>query len=247
MIQPVAPAQQMETTTMTTFRKFDHLKANENTSQFFDDFFRYTAGDWVITTTEAGAGDATEAIADEANGVLLITNDAADNDLDALQLAKETFKLTVGKKLMFKMRFKVDDATQCDLVLGLHIRDTSPFASAPSDGIFFRKDDDDKLLDFVVGKNSTYSTLLGKAGTLTELANDTWRTVEFYYDGGPLAASTGVDAGKIAAFVDGTRVGALPMTNAPDDEELAISFAIQNGSAVARNLRIDYILVRQER
>jgi len=222
---------------MTTFRKHDERIAREDWSEYFNDFFGYTAADWVINTTEAGSGSATEAISDAANGILLITNDDADDDADHLQWAKETFKFVAGKKLMFKMRFKTSNATESDLVFGLHILDTSPIASAPTDGIYFRKDDGDKLLDFVVAKNSTASTLTGIAASLTELANDTWVVVEFYYDG--------VDS--IHAYINGTRVGALPVTNAPDDEELSVSFAIMNGSAGAKTLSIDYILARQQR
>ena len=54
---------------------------------YHEDFDKYTASDWVITTTEAGGGDATEALADGDGGLLVITNDAADNDSDELQWA----------------------------------------------------------------------------------------------------------------------------------------------------------------
>lgn len=222
---------------MTTFRKFDEQVAFEDAATYFNDFFTFNTADWVITTTEAGAGDATEVIADESCGVLLLTNDAADNDADHLQLAKETFKIVSGKKTVFKMRFKTSDATQSDLLFGLHIRDTSPIASEPSDGIYFRKDDGDKLLDFIVRKDGTSSTLLGVAGTPTELADNTYVVAEFYYDGGD----------RVAAFINGKRVGSLPITNLPNDEELAVSFAIMNGEAVAKTLSIDYVLVRQQR
>ena len=36
------------------------------------DFDKYTAGDWVITTTETGAGSATEALTSADGGVLLL-------------------------------------------------------------------------------------------------------------------------------------------------------------------------------
>lgn len=232
---------------MGTFRKWDHLKPNEDVSCFFTDFFRLDADDWVITTTEAGAGSATEAIADAPHGILVLTNDAADDDVDQIQSAAEGFQFIAGKKLSFKTRFKVNDATQSDLLIGLAIRDTSLIASAPSDGIYFRKNDGDKLLDFVVAKNGTASELLGVAGTATELADDTFVTVEFYYNGGPVGASTGVEAGRIEAYVNNIRVGSLPLTNAPDDEALAVSFAIMNGEAVAKVLSIDYVLARQQR
>ena len=79
---------------------------------FFDDFDRYNATDWVITTTEAGAGSATEALTDGDGGLLLITNDAADNDCDFFQTLKQNLKWESGYLLYFEARLKVSDASQ---------------------------------------------------------------------------------------------------------------------------------------
>ena len=46
---------------------------------YHEDFDKYTASDWVITTTEAGGGDATEALGDGDGGLLVVTNDDADD------------------------------------------------------------------------------------------------------------------------------------------------------------------------
>lgn len=198
---------------------------------WFDDFDGYTAGNWVITTTEAGAGDATEAVADADGGVLVITNDAADNDNDFFQWAKETFKFVAGKKLWFKARCKISDATQSDFVIGLQIRDTSPLAV--SDGVYMMKDDGDANLDCYVTKDST-STTGTAASTLT---SDTYAVLGFYYNG--------VDA--VEFYKDNVLISKLATTNLPDDEEMTISFGIQNGEAVAKILSLDYILVAKER
>ena len=56
---------------------------------YSNDFFTYNSGDWTVTTTEAGSGNASEAITSGAGGQLLITNDDADNDLDFLQLKRK--------------------------------------------------------------------------------------------------------------------------------------------------------------
>lgn len=198
---------------------------------WFDDFDGYTAGDWVITTTEAGAGDATEAVADADGGVLVITNDAADNDADFFQWAKETFKFVAGKKLWFKARCKISDATQSDFVIGLQIRDTTPLAV--SDGVYMMKDDGDANLDCYVTKDST-STTGAAASTLT---SDTYAVLGFYYNG--------VDA--VEFYKDNVLISKLATTNLPDDEEMTISFGIQNGEAVAKILSLDYLLVAKER
>lgn len=209
---------------------------------FFDDFDRYTAGDWVITTTEAGSGSATEAASSANGGVLVVTNDNADNDLDNFQLSTdggttvgETFKLTAGKKTFFKARFKLTDGnsaiTDVDAFIGLSITDTSIIASAPSDSIGFIKDDGAATIAFRTTKNST-STATGTA-TLT---NDTYTEVAFMVDG----VSTAM------AWVDGVKIAEYT-TNICDDEELAVSFAVQNGRASSSIMSIDYIFVAQER
>lgn len=198
---------------------------------FFDDFDRYVAGDWTITTTEAGAGNATEALTDADGGVLLITNDDADNDNDFFQKNGESFKFEAGKKLWFKARFKTNDATQSDIVMGLQITDTSPLDV--SDGVFFLKDDGDTNLDFYVEKNGTQTS----STAVSTIANDTYVTVGFYYNGDD----------EIAVFVDDVKQTSVATTNLPDDEELTISFGIQNGAAAAKTLSVDYIFAAKER
>lgn len=199
---------------------------------YFNDFDVYAAGDWTVTETQAGA---TQAITNEDGGVLLLTNSAADDDLVALQ-GKEAFKFVAGKELFFKARFAVSDATQSDLVIGLQITDTTPLAV--TDGVYFRKDDGDANLDFVVIKNSTATT----ASAITTLANATYITVGFHYDGiDKIEYFAGTDA------VSPTYLGKSVVTNLPDDEELALSFAIQNGEAVAKTMSIDYIFASKAR
>ncbi len=198
---------------------------------FFDDFDRFVAADWTITTTEAGAGSATEALANVDGGVLLVTNDAADDDADFFQKVGESFKIEVGYRAWFGARFKTSDAVQSDIVFGLQITDTTPLAV--TDGIYFRKDDGDALLDFVVMKNSVASTSTGVATLVT----DTWTIIGFYYDG----------VSRVIPYVNGVPYTALPITNLPDDEELTVSFGIQNGEAVAKRLSVDYLYAAKER
>lgn len=198
---------------------------------YFNDFDTYTAADWTITTTEQGNGDASEALTNVDGGVLLITNDAADNDADFFQKAGESFKFVAGKKTWFKARFAVSDATQSDFVMGLQITDTTPLAV--NDGVYFRKDDGDALLDFVVTKDGTATTATG----IHTVVDATYLVVGFYYNG--------VD--EVKYYVDDVHLGTSVTTNICDDEELTVSFGIQNGEAVAKTMSIDYILVAKER
>lgn len=201
---------------------------------YFNDFDTYTATDWTITTTEAGTGSATEAVTDKDGGALLLTNAAGDNDLDNLQLAGESFAMAAGKQAWFACKFQVSDATQSDVFMGLIIKAaTDPVGTAPTDGIFFRKDDGDTNVDFVVTKNSTATT----ATAITTMADATDIELAFHYDG--------VDT--ITYYVDDARVGTSVTTNLPDDEVLAVMMHIQNGEAVAKTMTVDWIMACKER
>jgi hypothetical protein len=202
--------------------------------QYANDFDTYAAGDWTITTTEAGAGSATEAVTDKDGGALLITNAAGDNDLDNLQLAGESFAMEAGKQAWFSCKFQVSDATQSDVFFGLIIKAaTDPVGTAPTDGIFFRKDDGDALIDFVVTKDSTATTATG----IATLVDATDIELAFYYDG--------VD--KIEYFVDDVRTGSSVTTNLPDNEVLSVMMHLQNGEAVAKTMTVDWIMGAKER
>ncbi len=69
------------------------------------------------------------------------------------------------------------------------------------------------------------------------MANDTFINLGFYYDG----------VSQIQYFVNGVLGGASVTTNLPDDEDLTVTFAIQNGEAVAKTMTVDYIFVAKER
>lgn len=199
--------------------------------QYFNDFDTYTAGDWVVTETDSGA---TQALTAGDGGLLLITNTAADNDLVALQKTPAAFTFTAGKKTFFRCRFKVSDATQSDLVFGLQVIDTTPLDV--TDGIYFLKADGSTAVSVVCRKNaSTGST---SASSIATLADDTFITLGFYYDG----------ESKVAYEVNGSVVGSLDASSSYlPDTTCTVSFALQNGEAVAKTMTVDYVYVAKER
>jgi hypothetical protein len=206
---------------------------------YFNDFL--TAGDygmvttnssWTITVTQAGAGSAAAVLIDGEGGLLEITNDAADNDAVWAQTVAEPFKWAATKDMYFVARFKVSDATQSDVIFGLQIGDTTPLDA--TDGIWFQKDDASTTMTMKVVKNST-STDVGT----TTLVADTYVAVGFAY--------TAADATFRMFVNDAVTASTTTLTNAPDDEELAISFGVQNGEAVAKVLTVDYIFAAQQR
>lgn len=203
---------------------------------FFDDFDRYVAGDW--TVTEVGTGS--RALTDINGGALLITNGAVDDNSNQLQKVGESFLLASGKKAIFKARFKVSDATQSDFLIGLAVTDTTlqgaVSGAGVTDGIFFNKDDGDALLDFNVQKDAT--TGQTRAAGIATVVSDTFLTVAWYFDG----------VSEVKYYVDGAHKGTLSgaSTYLPDTE-LTVSFAIQNGEAVAKTMTLDYIFAAMER
>ena len=199
---------------------------------YFNDFDTYLASDWTITTTEGGSGNASEALGDGDGGLLVITNDDADNDNDFLQLVKEGFKFESGKQLAFASRLKTSDADASDVVMGLQLTDTSPLDV--TDGIFFLLTDGSTTLQFVVEKDGTQSTL----DLPTAVADDTLMTVGFVFD---------PKDQLFPVYQNNSEVGTVVSTNAPDDEELTVSFGIQNGAAAAKVLTVDYISAMKER
>ena len=199
---------------------------------YHNDFDTYLASDWTITTTEGGSGNASEALGDRDGGLLVITNDDADNDNDFLQLVKEGFKFESGKQLAFNARFKTSDADASDVVIGLQITDTSPLDV--SDGVFFLLTDGSTTLQFIVEKDGTQSTL----NLPTVMADDTFMTVGFVFD---------PKDQLFHVFQNNAEVGTVVSTNAPDDEDLTVSFGIQNGAAAAKVMPVDYLTAMKER
>ena len=195
---------------------------------YYEDFDYYVAGNWTVTETQAGA---TQALTDGDGGLLLITNTAADDDLVALQKVGESYRFASGKELFFEARLKVSDATQSDVVIGLQITDATPLNV--TDGVFFIKADGSTSVSLLVEKDNTATT----TSSVATMADDTFISLGFYYDG----------ASSIQYSVNGVVKGTSVTTNLPDDEDLTVSIAIQNGEAVAKTMTVDYVFVAKER
>lgn len=201
---------------------------------YFEDFDYYDSSEWTVTTTETGAGTASEAIQDADGGIFKITTDNATNDTDYLQFGSETFQIESGKKAWFSASFSASNADNASIVMGMQITDTSPLDV--SEGIFFMIDGDSALDFYVEDENSATSTT-----GITTVSNDTYIEVSWYYNG--------VD--EVSYFVDGQQMGHLATTNLPtdSDDDMTVSFGLKNNSASdsTPSLSIDYILMSKER
>jgi hypothetical protein len=193
---------------------------------YFEDFDLYTAANWTVTETGVG----TRATADEDGGVLVITNAAGVADGNYFQLLKQTFTFTVGKKLWFKTRFKISDATLADFIIGLQVRDTTPLAV--SDGVYLFKPTGATTLKGYQDFNSAQVIT-----SLAPLANGTYVTAGFYFDG----------VSSISWFVNDVMVSRSSALVTLPTTSLCVSFCHKNGEAVAKILNLDYILAAKER
>ena len=205
---------------------------------YFNDFFEFTAADWVVTSIN---GPGTTVVSDALpGGVVAITTDTADNDADWFQLSKdggtndsEVYYFATGKKAWFKCRFKITEITNADVVLGLHIVDTTPDAGL-TDGVYFVTVEDSEELDLVVRKDSSDSGVSG----IHTLLDDTFVTVGYYWDG----------VKTIHYFINDVETGSVGVgTSLPDDEYITLSFGAKTGTGAAAVLSIDYIGAWMER
>lgn len=195
-----------------------------------NDFLTYVAADWAVTT----AGSGTIVLADAIGGQVLLTNSAADNDALWLQLGVstngESVAFQAGKKTWFDIRFKVDNVL-ADTMCGLYVTDTTPEGGVAA-GVFFRRLTTATALDLVIENSSTETVVT----TGITMANDTFVNVGFYYDGARLF------------YTQNRRIlgEATVLTNLPSTE-LRLSFGVQNGTAAARSMTVDWIGVASER
>lgn len=200
--------------------------------QYEDDFNFFIPTQWTITETQAGA---TQAIQNNRSGGFLeLINTAADDDLNAIQQPAATFRLDTARDFFFATTLELPDVLQCDAIAGLYVLDTSPLASLPSDGIFFHKIDGIATLDFHLRAGGTSTSV-----TVATLANGVMVQ---------LAAVYQALAQRWTIYVNNAAVAQIAtLTNMPTVPALALGIALQNGEAVAKTLRSDWIFAARER
>jgi hypothetical protein len=197
---------------------------------YFNDFDFYTVADW----TETGTG--TQAIlAGGDGGQLVMTNTAADNDINAIVLANLTFLLDPTKSFWMKGRLKADDVIQSDILFGLMNTMTG---FDPTNGVYLFKDDGASPLRLSIekagAKTDSFSTSVA-----SEVANNTFVDLAITYD-----ASERV----VKGWVNGQAFGQISdLTNFPNTVAVAPAVGIRNGEAVAKVLTVDYMLFAKQR
>lgn len=200
---------------------------------YFTDFQDYVSGDF--TTTRVGTTP-TEALTDEAGGVLLLTTTAGATDSTFSQKKGESFLLAAGKRAIFRTRFKGSDATTSDMFCGLQITDTT--ALAVSDGVYFYKPTAAATMNLYVADASSVIT----TSAIATMANATHVDLAWYYDG----------VSSVMYYVDNVLKGTVNVTTTTAGDllpatELTVSYGIQNGAAAIKTMSLDFIFAAVER
>lgn len=200
--------------------------------QYLQDFFVYTAGDWVVTAT----GAATEALTAGDGGLLLITNTAGNNDTVEVQKTPAMFAFDPLKSAWFEARLKVSDATKSQVIVGLQIVSTDP--TTATDGIYFNKALAATVVDFICRKNTTTGS--ETSAHVTDMADDTYINLGWYYD---------APDQKVYASVNGVGVASMDASASflPDATNLAPVVFLKNGEAVAKTMTVDYLYLVKRR
>lgn len=185
-----------------------------------------TIKNWVLTRTATGTASTTI-----NNSTLQIINGTADNDNNFIQLNRDLFMPTVGKKLFFEAKIRcTSDITNSDIVCGLMPTDTTPLGGY---GIFFQKDDAATNFTF---RNSCASGVSAVSPSLT-IADDTWYKLNFFYDG----------VQTTSFWINDTFYGVAGFTRFPTASYVKPIVGLQNGDANSTILEVDYIYAAQER
>ena len=198
---------------------------------YFNDFMTYAAGDWTITKVGTG----TQALAAGAGGLLLNTTTTGASDSVLNQLAVASFAYTAGKKIVFRVRGQLSDATNSAFHAGLIATTTTPLAAV--DGLFIYKATGatSAVLRNTNNSANTDVTITGFAA-----ANATNFDLGYYVD----------QNGRVVVYdlvqspLDGPVAAGTVSQRAVN---LALSFGITNGAGAAKTLTLDHIFVGVER
>jgi len=203
---------------------------------YIDDFFNYTAANWVVTETDAGS---TEIITSGAGGILAITNvSAGATDAASLQWAGGSgaaitpFVWSSTNDMILSARFKVDVAATTSLLIGLASVDTSPVASLPTNGIYFSQ---------IGGAHLFASIRIAGASTTVDmgaLVDDTYVNCVMFYNSAD---------GTWACYRANALVGTMTAASNTPTAALTQTIGILNASAAAHVLSVDYFQASVDR
>lgn len=218
---------------------FSNLPQGQEPDYIIDmyDFTRPSELDTTNDFTEVNDASTSVAIATDADGGAIVMSSQAttDDSGTSIQEVQQTRSLSSGKRAWFKARFKSSDADQQQIFVGLSVAfATNPEAVlSAADRIGFQVDDGNASIICKSEKNSTESS----TDSGVDLADDTYVTVGFYWDG----SST-------AKFFVNDALVATHTSNNPDDVQLGVAlFQLSGDDSGTKSMTVDYAYVAQER
>jgi hypothetical protein len=198
---------------MTTRPPFENFPQTPSSFGLWADFTSAGMAS-AFTSTLAASGTAT-VLSTEPGGAIRLSGAATTDDSGVnYQATHSGFGLVLGKEILFACRARfgestsTDMPTQCEFAAGLSVQDTTTIASAPTDGIYFRKDDGDNLLDCVVRAGSAEVGLSTGAFTM---AKDTWYSFAIRVTPDPSTSGKGT----VTFYVDGASVASIQISSLP--------------------------------
>lgn len=225
------------------------LESFSNGRHFVGVFLDFLSDDELVPATGKMLWTAVNSTAptvcnDAEGGTITMTSGATEYDGMQFQLggagANEWMRMRRKTEYWITGNFEVDDATQSDIFIGASIADTTILATATahaitiSDGIGLLKLDGATTWSLVVLMNSAGNTI-----TMPFACDTARHTYSICVKPDGTDSLTGqIDVyldGKLAYHAKNTEVTAIP-----HDEELAPSFAMRCGSAVARVVVMDF-------
>jgi hypothetical protein len=212
---------------------------------YSNDFSTYAAGDWTITLTGTG----TAALIAGDGGILQLTTTTGTTDAVFVQQVQPTFTIDSGKQMFFKFAGSLADATLPAFYCGMLNQTTTPLA--PTDGFYCYKTAGSTSLHFAVVVGSVSTSI--STPIVLNLAAGVYFEIGFQID----------QYGNFAIYWQpqtGTQLAPNPLVNpvakgriaqytpaAFTTVNLSPSFGIQNSTAAAKTLNVDYIVASNER
>lgn len=195
-----------------------------------------TTNKW--TQVNSGSGTALT-VQDGRGGVAKVVNAATDNSYYGYFSKYEVAKLQAGKGLWLHGLIGVKTVLQADWFFGLSKQiSAAGIFDTRNDVIGFYGVDESANINCECTKDATATQSTAK-GTLSDYSS-TLKELGIYCNGTSAVYFYISDANGKLAYV------ATIATNLPDDEEMAVVFAIRNGEAAANEMTVGRILLLQD-
>jgi len=202
---------------------------------FLEDFDLFLATMWTV----GGVGTPTRALAAGDGGILSISNSAANADNSWIQ-GSIGYTSVATKRLFFRARAQVDDASLAVAVLGLQIAVAANNFLTPVNGIFFLKA---AAQTGIVLRNAAASVNTDSVSLGTVVSGQQFE-VAFSLDTGAnimaiaFQPNTANGPAQVVATITPLALPAVAM---------GVVAGCQNGSAVIRTMLLDQIFAAKER